>query len=92
MDTPVLADQQKNVHSSTLCGHWVPCRGHVKSSRQQGRMARESQGNPWYQHDLMMMMIMMIVLHPNIFHSLNVTTISRYRLYIILTARLFLIR
>ena len=30
MDTLVLADQQKNLHSSILCKHWILSRGLTK--------------------------------------------------------------
>ena len=34
MDTQVLADQQKNLHSSALCGYWKPSTGLAKSDDQ----------------------------------------------------------
>ena len=36
-----------------LNGHWMLCREPIKSKGQEGRMARECQGNLCYQHNLM---------------------------------------
>ena len=41
MDTPVLADK-KNICSSPLWGHWVPCKELTKTDSLKGQMVRES--------------------------------------------------
>ena len=47
----------KDLHSSTLCGHWMQFRGPAKRNGQLGQMVRENQGNLCYQYNLMMMMM-----------------------------------
>ena len=50
----------KNLHSSTLCRHWIPSRGPVMSDGQYGQMVRGSQGNLCSQHVLMIMIYIYI--------------------------------
>ena len=57
LDTPVLTDQQR---LTCMCGHWIPFRGPAKIDGRLKWMARKSQGNPWYQLDLMMKMMIFI--------------------------------
>ena len=58
VDYYIWTYQCKDVHTSALCGHCVRSREHAKIDERQGWLVRETQRPPGYQHDLMLMMMM----------------------------------
>ena len=46
-----------NIHSATMWGYRMLSRGPARGDERLGKVAREGQGYPCYQHDMMMMMI-----------------------------------
>ena len=46
-----------NIDSATMWGYRILSRRHAWGDERLGKVAREGQGYPWYQHDMMMMMM-----------------------------------
>ena len=47
----------KTLYTLALCGYWMSLRGPANRNGSEGQMAIESQRNPCYQHDLIIVMI-----------------------------------